>query len=215
MVRAGRDSRPDAGAPRGRLITESSFTERCWKRTAEGGAGRRPRRRDPRSSAERPDQASRGARERRSSEGRAPPGRPLWETRDPDQIFSQGFFQHQFVGLGPYTIDQWNIDDTIVLRPFPGYFMGAPKIGTIVIHRAESTLGLVTLLLSGTIQMNDAATSASRTASLSRSSGRPVGLGRCTTHRRVPSDCCSRPTTRSSRTSACGGPCCTPSIGIS
>lgn len=82
--------------------------------------------------------------------------RPLWETRDPDQIFSQPFFQHQFVGLGPYTIEQWNIDDTIVLKAFPGYFMGPPRIGTIVIHRAESTLGLVTLLLSGTIQMNDA-----------------------------------------------------------
>jgi peptide/nickel transport system substrate-binding protein len=79
--------------------------------------------------------------------------RPLWESGDGERILSNNFFLHEFVGLGPYRIDRWNADETIVYKPFDDFFLGRPKIGTIVMHQVESSEAILTRLLAGTIQM--------------------------------------------------------------
>lgn len=80
--------------------------------------------------------------------------RPLWESGAGDQMFATPFFQEQFVGLGPYKVDRFNVDGTVVFKPFEDFFLGPPKIGTVVIHRADNTLGLVTLLLAEAVHIN-------------------------------------------------------------
>ncbi len=79
--------------------------------------------------------------------------RPLWESGEGDRIFSNGFFLHEFVGLGPYKLDRWNPDETLVYKPFDDFFLGRPKIGTIVMHQVESSEAILTRLLAGTVQM--------------------------------------------------------------
>jgi len=79
--------------------------------------------------------------------------RPLWESGEGDRIFSNAFFLHEFVGLGPYRVDHWNPDETVVYKPFEDFFLGAPKIGTIVMQQLESSEALLTRLLAGTVQM--------------------------------------------------------------
>src|SRR5207249_1467221 len=60
---------------------------------------------------------------------------------------------HEFVGLGPYRIDRWNPDETIVYKPFDNFFLGRPKIGTVVVHQLESSQAILTRLLAGQLQM--------------------------------------------------------------
>jgi len=79
--------------------------------------------------------------------------RPLWESGEGDRILANGFFLHEFVGLGPYRIDHWNADETLVYKPFEDFFLGAPKIGTVVMQQLESSEALLTRLLAGTVQM--------------------------------------------------------------
>lgn len=79
--------------------------------------------------------------------------RPLWEAGEGDRMFSNGFFLHEFVGLGPYKLDRWNPDETLVYKPFDDFFLGRPKVGTIVMQQLESSEALLTRLLAGTVQM--------------------------------------------------------------
>ena len=67
--------------------------------------------------------------------------RPLWEAGEGDRMFSNGFFLHEFVGLGPYRLDRWNPDETLVFKPFDDFFFGRPKVGTIVVHQLEKLRG--------------------------------------------------------------------------
>ena len=68
-------------------------------------------------------------------------------------MFTNGFFLHEFVGLGPYKIDHWNAEETVVYKPFDDFFLGRPKIGTIVMQQLESSEASLTRLLAGTVQM--------------------------------------------------------------
>lgn len=79
--------------------------------------------------------------------------RPLWESGEGERIFADDFFQHGFVGLGPYRIERWNEDGSIVFKPFDNFFLGRPKIGTIVMHQLESSLAVLTRLLAGELHM--------------------------------------------------------------
>jgi peptide/nickel transport system substrate-binding protein len=82
--------------------------------------------------------------------------RPLWESGDPDQILNAEQFRHGWIGLGPYRIERWNPDDSIVFKPFDDYFLGRPKIGTVVVHQIESNQAVLTRLLAGELQMTGA-----------------------------------------------------------
>jgi peptide/nickel transport system substrate-binding protein len=79
--------------------------------------------------------------------------RPLWEAGEGERMFSNGFFLHEFVGLGPYRLDRWNPDETLVFKPFDDFFLGSPKVGTIVVHQLESSEAILTRLLAGTVQL--------------------------------------------------------------
>jgi len=79
--------------------------------------------------------------------------RPMWETGEGERIFAEDFFQHGFVGLGPYRIDRWNEDGSIVFKPFENFFLGRPKVGTIVMHQLESSQAVLTRLLAGELQL--------------------------------------------------------------
>ena len=79
--------------------------------------------------------------------------RPLWESGEGDRIFSNNFFLHEFVGLGPYKLDHWNPDETLVYKPFNDFFLGRPKVGTIVFQQLESSEAILTRLLAGTLQL--------------------------------------------------------------
>jgi peptide/nickel transport system substrate-binding protein len=77
--------------------------------------------------------------------------RPLWETREVDPLLAHPYFHEEFVGLGPYRIERWSNDGTIVMKRFDDYFLGQPKIGTLVHHTTSNALGVLTMLLAGTI----------------------------------------------------------------
>jgi len=79
--------------------------------------------------------------------------RPLWASGEADRILSDGFFLHDFVGLGPYRLERWNPDESLVFKPFDDFFLGRPKIGTIVMQQLESSEAILTRLLAGTVQM--------------------------------------------------------------
>jgi len=55
--------------------------------------------------------------------------RSLWESGEGERILSNDVFLHGFVGLGPYRIDRWNPDESIVFKPHDGFFLGRPKMG--------------------------------------------------------------------------------------
>ena len=77
--------------------------------------------------------------------------RPLWEARDPDSLLAHPYFHEGFVGLGPYRIERWTDDGTITMRRFDDFFLGTPKIGTLIHHSTSNALGVLTLLLAGRI----------------------------------------------------------------
>jgi peptide/nickel transport system substrate-binding protein len=77
--------------------------------------------------------------------------RPLWESREIDALLAHPFFHEGFVGLGPYRIERWTDDGTITLKRFDDFFLGTPKIGTLVHHTASNALGVLTMLLAGQI----------------------------------------------------------------
>ncbi len=79
--------------------------------------------------------------------------RPLWASGEADRILSDGFFLHDFVGLGPYRLERWNPDESLVFKPFDDFFLGRPKVGTIVMQQLESSEAILTRLLAGTVQM--------------------------------------------------------------
>jgi len=65
--------------------------------------------------------------------------RPMWEAMDAQQLKAHPYLREGFVGLGPYRIESWTDDGTIIFRRFEDYFLGTPKIGTIVHHTAGSS----------------------------------------------------------------------------
>lgn len=77
--------------------------------------------------------------------------RPLWEAREVDPLLAHPQFHEGFVGLGPYRIERWNPDGTIVFKRFEDFFLGPPKIGTIVHHSVSNAVGVLTMLLAGAI----------------------------------------------------------------
>jgi peptide/nickel transport system substrate-binding protein len=77
--------------------------------------------------------------------------RPLWEAGNVDAMLAHPYFHEEFVGLGPYRIDRWGSDGTITFKRFEDFFLGTPKIGTIVHHTVASGQGVLTALLAGTI----------------------------------------------------------------
>jgi peptide/nickel transport system substrate-binding protein len=77
--------------------------------------------------------------------------RPLWETQDMQSVLAHPYFHQEFVGLGPYRIERWESDGTIVFKRFDDFFLGPPKIGTLVHHPAGNSTGVLTMLLAGTI----------------------------------------------------------------
>src|SRR6266508_4542752 len=77
--------------------------------------------------------------------------RPLWEAHEIDPLLAHPFFHEGFVGLGPYKIDRWTDDGTVTIKRFDDFFLGTPKIGTMVHHTTSNALGVLTLLLAGQI----------------------------------------------------------------
>ncbi len=77
--------------------------------------------------------------------------RPLWEAHEIDPLLANPYFHEGFVGLGPYKIDRWTDDGTIIFKRFEDFFLGPPKIGTIVHHSTSNALGVLTMLLAGSI----------------------------------------------------------------
>src|SRR5665213_1713580 len=57
--------------------------------------------------------------------------RPLWESGAGEAMLSNDFFHGGFVGLGPYKVDSWTVDNSIVFSAFDDFFLGRPKIDTI------------------------------------------------------------------------------------
>jgi peptide/nickel transport system substrate-binding protein len=79
--------------------------------------------------------------------------RPVWEAGEGDRLFSHEYFREGFVGLGPYQLERWNPDGTVVFRAFDDYFLGPPKVGTIVSHIFDTPQGVLTALLAGTLHL--------------------------------------------------------------
>lgn len=77
--------------------------------------------------------------------------RPLIEGGDMQQLMAHPYSHEGFVGLGPYRIERWTDDGTIVFKRFEDFFLGPPKIGTIVHHTTANAIGVLTLLLAGAI----------------------------------------------------------------
>src|SRR5207237_7061919 len=75
--------------------------------------------------------------------------RPLYEARDVDSLLANPYFHEDFVGLGPYRVDKWGSDGTIVFKRFEDFFLGVPKIGTLVHHSYGNGSGVLTALLAG------------------------------------------------------------------
>ncbi|MBM2810265.1 MAG: hypothetical protein HW416_1024 [Chloroflexi bacterium] len=82
--------------------------------------------------------------------------RPLWEPGQGDRMLSHPFFHGGFVGLGPYRVERWNEDDSIVFRAFDDYFLGRPRIDSIVFRQFGGSQPLLTHLLAGELQMANA-----------------------------------------------------------
>jgi len=78
--------------------------------------------------------------------------RPAWEAGDVDRLLAHPQFHEGFVGLGPYRIERWGQDGTVVFKPFEDFYLGPPKIGTLVHYSASNAVGVLTQLLAGTIQ---------------------------------------------------------------
>jgi len=82
--------------------------------------------------------------------------RPLWEPGQGDRMLSNDFFHGGFIGLGPYKVERWNDDNSIVFRAFDDYFLGRPKIDALTFYQFDASQPLLTRLLSGQLQMGSA-----------------------------------------------------------
>lgn len=82
--------------------------------------------------------------------------RPLWATGEGERILGHDWFHGGFVGLGPYRVERWNPDNSIVFAAFDDYFLGRPKIDQIVFHQFDGSQALLTQLLAGQVRMTNA-----------------------------------------------------------
>ena len=78
---------------------------------------------------------------------------PLWASGVGEAMLSDPFFHDRFIGTGPYRLDQWGEDDTIVFKRFDDFFRGRPKIDTVVLYQADGSQALLSRLLAGQLQM--------------------------------------------------------------
>lgn len=77
--------------------------------------------------------------------------RPVWEAGEGERLFADPYFHGRFVGLGPYRLEQENVDGTQIYRAFDGFFRGRPKVSTIVTHEIDTPISLAVRVLAGEI----------------------------------------------------------------
>lgn len=67
-----------------------------------------------------------------------------------EAFFAQPFWTQQYVGLGPYRVQQWEAGSHITAVRFEGYALGVPKIARIEVRYSADQNVVVANLLAGT-----------------------------------------------------------------
>jgi peptide/nickel transport system substrate-binding protein len=70
-----------------------------------------------------------------------------------DAFFARPFWTQQYVGLGPYRVQQWEPGSFIDAVRFEGYALGLPKISSIQVRFSADQNVVVANLLAGTAQV--------------------------------------------------------------
>lgn len=57
---------------------------------------------------------------------------PVYESNK-EGFLTQPYWNDEWIGLGPYRVGRWERDAQLELRAFDGYFLGRPKIDTVIV----------------------------------------------------------------------------------
>ena len=77
----------------------------------------------------------------------------LYTTLDKQAFAANPFWADQFVGVGPYKMQQWQRGTFMEIVANDDYFLGRPKIDRILFQYYGDTRGLLTATMAGTVDM--------------------------------------------------------------
>lgn len=111
---------------------------------------------------------------------------PTYRT-DKEQFQRLPYWNREFIGLGPYLLQEWELGSHLVVRAFDGYFRGRAKIDTITFRFIANEPTVVANLLAGTVDGQFRAISFNQAMFVKeeweRAGRRPVAIGQPTTWR--------------------------------
>jgi peptide/nickel transport system substrate-binding protein len=70
---------------------------------------------------------------------------------DKDRFLQLGYWSREFVGVGPYQIAGWEAGSHLTLKAFDSWYLGRPKVDTVIVRFIQSSQTVVANLLAGSI----------------------------------------------------------------
>ncbi|MBM2812251.1 MAG: hypothetical protein HW416_3010 [Chloroflexi bacterium] len=71
--------------------------------------------------------------------------------REKDRLMDHPYLSHEFVGLGPYRLSEWERGSHLVLKAYDGFYGGRAKIDTLIVRFIPNPSTAVANLLSGVV----------------------------------------------------------------
>jgi peptide/nickel transport system substrate-binding protein len=82
----------------------------------------------------------------------------LYRQGDPNLFTNSSFWTREWIGVGPYRMGEWAAGSHTEALAFDDYFLGRPKIDRLIIRYITDTNAIVANMLSGDIDLVNAAT---------------------------------------------------------
>lgn len=79
---------------------------------------------------------------------------PLFERGDPEAFLNSPYFGPEFVGLGPYRLTKWEPGLHMEFTRFDAYYLGRPKLDTLILQFIPDFNTMVSNALSGAVDVS-------------------------------------------------------------
>jgi peptide/nickel transport system substrate-binding protein len=78
---------------------------------------------------------------------------PLYDRGDSEAFVNAPYFNTQFVGLGPYRLQLWQIGEEMDFGRWAGYFLGRPAVDTVIVRFILDPNTMVAAILAGAVDV--------------------------------------------------------------
>jgi peptide/nickel transport system substrate-binding protein len=102
---------------------------------------------------------------------------PLYEKHDMQAFINNPFWTSEFIGLGPFKLNEWVLGSHTEALAFDGFFLGKPKIDRFIVRYFTDLNAMVANLLAGEVDVIPAGTIKIEEVMNIRSAWEPTGGG--------------------------------------